>query len=435
MEKAIEFLNQILNDKDKLVVACSGGPDSMCLLALACEIRELKNIDIICAYVNHNLRPESRREALFLQKYCEANKIKFATTELDFSCDKFSEQKGHKQRYAFFQAIAKANGAHFIATAHHGDDLIETILMRITRGSTLDGYLGFKKISKNKDFTIIRPLLDYTKGDIIDYNKKHHIPYCLDKSNKSLKYTRNRYRQKVLPFLKKEEANVHLKYQQFSNELQMYDDFIKDYIHKLKVINNKEIDVKKIANESVFIKRQVIAELINEIQTEDWLEVSEKNMQDLLKLLTKSNGEVSLNNGYIGQKDYTKLTITKKQDVQKFRYPLEKDLKTDNWELLFKNDSHDNSNNTIRLNSSEIILPLYVRNRQNGDRIAIKNLKGHKKVKDIFIDEKVSLAKRGNIPLVFDSNNELIWIPGLKKSKFAKNINEKYDIIIEYKVR
>ena len=194
-------------------------------------------------------------------------------------------------------------------------------------------------------------------------------------------------------------------------------------------------ELKKIASESEFIKRQVIAELINEVQKEDWLEVSEKNMQDLLKLLTKSNGEVSLNNGYIGQKDYTKLTITKKQELQEFRYPLEKDLKTNTWELIFKNDSHDNSNNTIRLDSSEIVLPLYVRNRQNGDKIAIKNLKGHKKVKDIFIDEKVSLAKRSDIPLVFDSNNELIWIPGLKKSKFAKNINEKYDIIIEYKVR
>ena len=92
----------------------------------------------------------------------------------------------------------------------------------------------------------------------------------------------------------------------------------------------------------------------------------------------------------------------------------------------------DNSNNIIRLNSEEIKLPIIVRNRRNGDKIKIKNLNGSKKIKDIFIDEKIDINDRDKWPIVCDSDGTILWVPGVKKSSFDKSINDRYDIILRY---
>ena len=117
-------------------------------------------------------------------------------------------------------------------TAHHGDDLMETILMRIVRGSTLKGYSGFEKIVDNEFYKTIRPLVFLTKDYIKEYDDKNNIPYVVDNSNFKDKYTRNRFRKNVLPFLKSEDMNVHEKFLKFSETLEEYDEFINNEIHK-----------------------------------------------------------------------------------------------------------------------------------------------------------------------------------------------------------
>ncbi len=433
MDKAISFLKNILKAQDTIVVACSGGPDSMCLLQLLCDLRNEIPFKIIVAHVNHNLRKESTKEEAFVEHFCQANDIIFACQELDFQ-NKFSEQKGHQARFAFYDAVVQINHAQYLLTAHHGDDLMETILMRLTRGSNLEGYQGYRKYQQLDHYALLRPLIFYSKADILKYNQKHHIPYVVDKSNKSRNYTRNRYRQKVLPFLKKEERLVHLKYLKFSEELQEYQTFLNSYLKKLKAVNkNNEIDLKKLKNESPFIKRQVISQVIKNIQKNDWLEIDDAKVGELLKLCQGKNRCIDLNNGYIGQKEYDKFIIKRPNQKQDFTYELTKDLKTANWEIKFLKQSKDNSNYTLRLNSEELALPLYVRNRQEGDKMTIKNMQGTKKIKDILINEKVKPSKRDNIPLILDQNNNILWLPGVKKSKFAKNNGEKCDIILNYK--
>ena len=191
MDKAKDFLNTVLKAKAKLVIACSGGPDSMCLLDLVLKLKEVKQLTIIVAHVNHNLRPESKNEQQFLQEYCEKNNLIFETIDLDFH-DQFNEQKGHEERYNFFKKVIAKYGAKYLLTAHHADDLMETIFLRIARGSTLSGYLGFFKVKTYDTYQVIRPLWDYTKTDILKYDEENNIFFFTDESNNSLAITRNR---------------------------------------------------------------------------------------------------------------------------------------------------------------------------------------------------------------------------------------------------
>ncbi len=433
MDKAIIFLNKTIAEGKTVVVACSGGADSMCLLDIVCKLKDNKNWKIIVAHVNHNLRKESILDYELVKNYALEHNLILELKELDFQDLKFSEQMGHQKRYEFFKSLIDKYQAQYLLTAHHGDDLIETILMRINRGSTLSGYLGFKKIKKEENFDIMRPLIDYSKKEILEYNKANNIKYNVDESNNSDKFTRNRYRKNILPFLKKEDPFVHLKYQKFSNELLEYDNFIEQYITEHKFINNNIIDLKKLKKEKDFIKRKVIEKLIKNIQINDWLEVTDKNMLDILYIINKpSNKKINLNNGYIVLKEYDKLQIIKERIQKNFEYILDNDIITNDWKITFSDSQKEK--NILRINKKDIVLPLIVRNRRNGDKIEIKNL-GTKKVNDIFIDEKIDLSKRDSIPIIVDSNKNVLWIAGIKKSKFAKKKDEKYDIIINYEER
>ena len=147
MKKVIDFLKNNLNNKDAVVVACSGGPDSMCLLDLVTKLKDELNLKIIVAHVNHKLRIESEEEAQMVEKYAKNNGLIFELLEINEYLEKtFTEEDARRRRYEFFYELLKKYNAKKLLTAHHGDDLIETILMRIVRGSTLQGYSGFSKV-------------------------------------------------------------------------------------------------------------------------------------------------------------------------------------------------------------------------------------------------------------------------------------------------
>ena len=170
MEQAYQFLMESVNFKygDTVVAAISGGPDSMTLLHLLSRVKDAFDLTIVCAHVNHNMRKESNEEAIFNGILFEYMKIE------DYGDDNFHNEARTK-RYHYFEEIVKKYHSRFLFTAHHGDDLIETILMRIVRGSTLRGYSGFSYLVEMGDYTILRPLIGVTKEEILEYNKKYKI--------------------------------------------------------------------------------------------------------------------------------------------------------------------------------------------------------------------------------------------------------------------
>lgn len=437
MNKELEFLKENINKNDIVVVACSGGPDSMCLLSLVNEIKNELNLKIIVAHVNHKLRVESEEEKEMVENYSKENNLIFELLEINkYTNNKFSEDDARKRRYDFFDELIKKYNAKILLTAHHGDDLIETILMRLTRGSNLSGYIGIKMINKNDEYKILRPLLSTTKDNILDYLNKNNIPYRIDKTNEELEHTRNKYRHYILPFLKKENKKVHEKYLKFSKELIEYDNFVNTYIRNNNFIVDNSIIINKIKGESDFIKRKALELLIKEIQKDDIFDISDEQMKNLMKLYTLDNKEIDLNNNYQGINSYGKILILKKNSEILNKVLIDKDMKLSDYYFYYNDETKkDNTNSCILLNSNEIKLPLYIRSFDNGDRIVVKNLNGSKKVSDIFIDNKVPKHKRSTYPILVDANNTILWVPNLKKSQFSKDFSEKYDIIIKCEAR
>ena len=204
-----------ISDDTYIVVGVSAGPDSMALLDM---LQKETNAKIVCAHINHNVRKSSNLEQKYLEEYCKNNNLIFECYKIEKYNQNNFENEAREKRYHFYEKILKKYNSHSLFLAHHGDDLTETILMKIIRGSNLEGYAGIKMYSKLENYTIIRPLLSLTKEDIIKYNQKNNIKYFIDETNNNKLYTRNRYRLTILPLLKKEDKKVHLKFLKYSKK-------------------------------------------------------------------------------------------------------------------------------------------------------------------------------------------------------------------------
>lgn len=427
------------NNGDIIVVGCSAGPDSMALIDSLVKIRDKYNLQLVVAHVNHNVRVESFEEAQYVKKYCEDNKLLFETMLIEKYGDDNFENEARNIRYNFFESLVQKYGANYLMTAHHGDDLIETIMMRIVRGSNLSGYGGFKKIVDIDYYKIVRPLIGYTKSELEEYDKENGVKYYIDASNSKDEYTRNRYRKYILPFLKEENSNVHLKFLKFSDSLEEASRFINKERDKAlkRVMLADALVIDKFMEEDEYIQKEILYYLLSEFYQDDLILVGDKHIELLMNLIysKKSNSFINLPNQVVAKKCYNMLEL--KRDTEEITsYEVEFSqcvMLPNNHSVVRISDTSDNSNNICRLNSEEVVLPLIVRTRKVGDRMMVKGMDGSRKVKDIFIDKKIKLEDRDAWPVVTDSKNRIVWIPGIKKSKFDKKKTESYDIILEYR--
>lgn len=433
MKINLEDLN--LEQEKYIIVGVSAGPDSMALLHYL--INNL-NTNIVCAHINHNVRKESEIEEEYLKEYCKENKIIFERMKIEKYSNNNFEAEARSKRYEFYASLLKKYNCKYLFLAHHGDDLIETVLMKIARGSNLEGYAGIKKISKfrNKYF-IVRPFLEYTKKDLIEYLQKNNIKYYIDKSNNDTTYTRNRYRKNILPLLKNEDINIHKKFLKYSETLLEYDNYIKNATKSIvnNFFKNNILDIQEFNKIDNFMKKNSIYYILNNLYNNIPNIVTEKHVQNLLNLINSNvnNGCLNMPKGLIIVKEYNKIIFNFK-NLSSDDYKIE--LKSENIineHIIEYIDSCENDGNDVcRLNSKEIALPLYLRNKKSGDFLEVLGLNGKKKIKDIFIEKKIPIRKRENYPLLVDNNDNILWIPNLKKSKFNKKKEEKYDIILKY---
>ncbi len=438
MNETVAYLKSILKDNDTIVIGLSGGPDSMCLLSIL-ENLPIK-LNIVCAHINHNIRKESEQEASFLKEYCDNKNITFEYTKFAKKSENldYTEAELREMRYQYFAEIIEKHHAKYLFTAHHGDDLIETILMRITRGSNIKGYAGFQIATDKKTYQIIKPLIYLTKDEILEYNKKNNIPSFNDITNTSAKYTRNRYRQNILPFLKEENKNIHMKYLKFSRELYDYYNFVDEEVKKelKKRYKDKVLDITNYNKLNPLIQNKIIESVLDDNYIDNLYLVSDKHTYLILSLINseKPNIEIDLPDNLKIKKAYNKLTITRKNNAtKKYHIIINKVTILPTGKVIENVEKSElTNNNCTRLNSKELKLPLFVRTREEGDKMIIKNMKNNKKLKDIFIDSKLTKEERENQPVVVDSDNNIIWLPGLKKSQFDKAKTENYDIILWY---
>ena len=427
-------MNHVLDDyifNNYVVIGVSAGPDSMCLL----DLLQKKTTKIVVCHINHNVRKESIEEEEYITKYCQDKNIILEKTTINNYQENNFENEARKKRYMFYEEILKKYNSKTLLLAHHGDDLIETILMKISRGSNLEGYAGIKEISNVKNYQIIRPLLKYTKEDIINYNKSNNIKYYNDSSNQSTNYTRNRYRLNILPLLKKEDKNIHKKYLKYSKTLIEYDDYIKREVKRNinNVYKDNIINIDNLNKLDTFLIKNILYNIMNNIYQNKNNIITDKHIQNIISLLnnTKPNIKIDLPNNKEIVKEYNKLIIKDKtSDIKNYKIEFNDKIEIENLIIEKIESEDDDSNSVCRLNSKDITLPLYIRNREDGDYIILKGRNNRKKIKEIFIEKKLPLKKRNNYPLLVDSNNNIIWIPNIKKSKFCNKKSENYDIII-----
>lgn len=436
MDEVSNKLKLLLKERDAIVLAVSGGPDSIFLLYLLNRLKKELDLKIIIAHVNHNLRDESLEEASFVENLCESFDLRYEYMEiLEYSNDNLESEARYK-RYAFFKDLVKKYNAQYLMTAHHGDDLIETIMMRIVRGSSIKGYSGFREIIEMDNYKIVRPLITLSKDLIVKYLDDNNIKYYVDKSNFSLEFTRNRYRMNLLPFLKSENSNVHKKFLKFSQELFLINDFLVNYIENIlkDIKDSKGINISKLLVFDDFLIKKIIEYEFSLVYVEDLFLINDKNTSQIMKLIksNNSNGAISLPNNYLAIKDYNYFRIELNKESLDYEMILDDYLEVPGGVIKKIRDNNLKNNYIIRLNSRDIVLPLKVRNKRNGDKIMVKNLNGSKKIKDIFIDEKILKSKRDSYPLVLDSENKILWVPGVKKSKFDVETSGIYDIILAY---
>ncbi len=438
-EQVLAFLRKYsICEKDVLVVGVSGGPDSLTLLSILKDLTKEIPYSLVCAHVNHNVRRVSAKEKIFVEDWCKKNHIFFESMTIEQYGDDNFHNEARNLRYQFFESVVHKYHAAYLITAHHGDDLMETILMRIVRGSSLKGYSGFSEVVPMKDYTILRPFITFTKDEILNYAHQHKIPYVTDKSNFKSKYTRNRYRKKVLPFLKQEDPLVHEKFLKFSRLLSAYNEFIDGQTKKAlaKVYKDRCLSIPLYLELEPLLQMEVIHSILEEVYQDDLMLINDRHVQLIHELITsrKSNAFIYLPNEVKVIKSYEELRLViEAGEVASYEIELIDYAFLPNGKHLEMIDkTEENGNDICRLASSEVSLPLYVRTRKHGDKMELLGTIGHRKIKDIMIDAKIPIDERELWPIVVDSKGEIVWLPGLKKSKFNKTKQEKYDIIIRY---
>lgn len=404
----------------KIIIGVSSGVDSMVLFDL------LKNHDIVVAHINHNIREESEFEQTFLTEYCLKRNIPFETITLEYTEQEKTENFqliAREKRYDFFKKVMQKYNGDLLALAHHGDDLVETILMSMTRGASLRGLIGFGEESSIGSLNIIRPLIKYSKEEILTYAEKQEIIFFEDASNKSDKYTRNRFRNHVLPALKNESPNIHQKYANMSEDLGDIYNYLMIEVNKYIDSDRRVSDFQKL---HIAVQREVLATLLKR----QAISFNSNLLNEVISILSSSepNSEIHLPNNLILVREYDSFKITVASKTPDFELEINDFgiyvLPTGDKIIVTEkiNDFHTHS---YKLCYNNLVFPIKVRNRRDGDKMKLPF--GTKKIKSLFIDQKIPMRQRDTLPLIL-LKEEIIWIPGIREKK----IEGKKQIFINY---
>ena len=427
----------LIEVNDIIVVGFSGGPDSVFLVEMLKKLKNFINFKIYLVHINHLLRGEDAdSDEKFSFEYAKKNDLeifikRIPVKEIAKKVGKTLEEVGREERYNFFSEIYEKVGANKIATAHNKDDQIETFLFRLIRGTSLQGLEGIKIKNNN----IIRPISEIYKKDILEYLNKNEIQYRIDKTNFENEFTRNSIRLDLIPFIEK-RYNIKFKDKIFSLIEEIKENNQNNSLNLTDYTDSKnKIILEKIKFLSNFDKKKLFSLFLNKKN----IEVN-RNKIDEINSLIKSNGtkKIDLDKSYRVVKDYIHLYIEDKKEISIFNNT-KIQLKIPSKQIFdnFKISVNVVENLNIPKQKNQYLLDaLYndiieVRYRKEGDRIFLDE-KHSKKVKEVFIEQKVPKDLREKVP-VFLYNNQIFWIYNVKKSyipKINQNVSKLIKVLI-----
>ena len=419
--------NNMLTDCERVVVGLSGGADSVCLLMVLKGYIERRHLQTeLCAvHVNHGIRQEAGDDEEFARALCERMGVEFMAYHIDAAglakqLGMSVEEAGRKERYRIFNEACKGRNAR-IAVAHHMNDQAETVLMNLSRGTSLKGIGGIRPVRDN----IIRPLLSVTRAEVEEVLKDFNQPYVTDATNLCNDYTRNSLRNVVIPYMT-EKVNAHTveNIADAAEELQKNFDFIEAEAKKAYDKTAKDIYKVHVNAVDELIRKQVgssadICYGLCAVKGYEDITIRRKNVasrtqvsSDLIHLLTPQELK-RLNSGEnITIEENIYYNNDGKTELRKVHIVISLHS---NYE---KNRNYANSCYAKSFDYDKIQGKLCIRHRTDGDRIVVNRAGTWRKLKKEFIDRKVPADMRDNVLVVSDDSG-VLWAVGVRRSECA----------------
>lgn len=457
-EKVIATIKkyELIEKGENIVVGVSGGPDSMALLYILNDLKQDMNCNIHVAHINHGIRKkEADDDEKFVKNICLELSLPFYSIKVNM--DEYarknkltSEEAGREIRYNFFNKVLNGVGGGKIAVAHNKNDQAETLIMRFFRGTGLEGLRGMEY----KNGNIIRPILDISREEIEAYCKDNNIAVRIDRTNLEPIYGRNRTRLEVIPYIAKNyNSGIIETLVRTARLMQMDSEFILGIVEEKfnnivveSYTDTIALNINKLNDEPYSIKSRVIRKAI-EIINGDLKGIEEKHVNDIIKLAEENTTGKRINiiNNIIIKTSYEKMIIGKEKKEEKIsfkhRIHIGQDLYVNEVNAIISSYVLPAYNINIKdtncfkkyFDYDKILDGLYIRNRKEGDRFIPFGMKGSKKLKDFFIDEKISREERDRIPII-ENNGDIIWVVGYRISeKYKVRSSTKKVLVLEYK--
>lgn len=433
-----EIVKHYSGEDATLILGISGGPDSMALLAMMKKLSMSYPLKLVVAHVNHCIRgKESDLDEALVKKVCKAYGLQCEVERVDAKKyakgQKLSlEEAGRQIRKTFFYRLKEQYGADYVITAHHRDDNVETMLFNMIRGSSVKGLMGIAMYNKE----ILRPLLDFSKEELLEYCAKNKIAYRIDKSNKGTEFTRNRIRNIIIPEIEKINPNFksafHDKSFYFGEIDEMLSFFALDFIKQFCQMNSTEVECPIAPLKGLFPTMQKsIIQTIYEIFHGSTEQLSSDQIQDFIDLLQKdkTGTEKVLGNRLSLSISYGKAHFSKEKTSEKpllsqeqILLPLPGSLSYPGGKIITRIHQKvpkKTKKNTVYVSLRDPNSEFFIRGFKDGDRFHPAGMNGSKKVQDFFVDKKIRRDIRKNIPIIVDSNGNIVAVGSLRIDKGA----------------
>lgn len=402
------FLNKYKISNKKLLVSVSGGVDSMVL----CDLLIKSNLNYSIAHINYKLRgKESDDDQLFVKKYSTLNELNFYSISYDLSnYTKSIQSKARDIRYEHLNKIKTKYKYDYILTAHHLDDNIETIFLNLMRGKKNNTFLGIKKFNKS----IVRPILEYTKEEIINYAIKNDLKWRIDSSNIENKYSRNKIRNMIIPVFKKNNFKYRENFINLfkisnleSNIMNSYFDL--ELSKSFNIDNSGNLTTKK----SFWLLFN-----LNSFELDYFQKFGFFNKEELLKIFKSSTGKLIKSNSHSILSNRDQIIIKRNEINNKEEFFLKNGINKlpINIKITFLKNASHLKRNEICINE-KVEKPLKLRKWSRGDFFYPTGMKGKKKLSKFFKDQKLSIFDKQNQWILSDSKNEILWIVGLRADR------------------